>query len=252
MLVGRQVLEDDLDPAVARDAALEQAALALDLALDQQARAVAANAAKRAQHLGHGLALAEEAGGIEEAQALRIGLLRPREAQQLGVDAPVHARALDPHLRVALLLAGGQRVDDVEGALRGLDVAARELLPDEAPDGAHAGRRAAPRSPRSRSSGRRARGRARSRGPRRPARRSGSGTREASADPRLVPDPGAVDERGPDVAGPGRPREHERLVAERVERRAQLARDHALPAVEPVGADPDSHRREGRWVRARC
>ena len=38
-----------------------------------------------------------------------------------------------------------------------------------------------------------------------------------------------------------RPAEDERLVAELVERGAELAGDDALPAVEPEGADPDLH-----------
>ena len=59
-----------------------------------------------------------------------------RVGEQLRVDSPANARALDPELGVALALAGGQRVDHVERPLRGLDVARRdELLPDEAADG---------------------------------------------------------------------------------------------------------------------
>ena len=88
--------------------------------------------------------------------------------------------------------------------------------------------------------------------PARPARRPGSGIAEASVTRGWSQTPVRSTNDGRMFVGPGRPGEHERLVTERVERGAQLARDDALPAVEPVGADPDSHRREGRWVRARC
>ena len=59
--------------------------------------------------------------------------------------------------------------------------------------------------------------------------------------PRLVPDVVAVERPGPRAALLLRPREHEGLVAELVERRAQLAADHGLAAVEPLADDPDAH-----------
>ncbi len=257
MLGHREVLEDDPDARVAVGGAPQGLELTLDLALDDQPCARVLDSPERLQDLGQRLALAEKAGRIEEDDSRRLLRCAPRSAvaplagrvsQQLGVDSPTDPRALDPELRVAFLLAGGHRVDDVERSTRGLDVHIGEVLPDEA---------------------------ARGPDPRRAERLDrletvvlveegelelvlappGDDLRRRDPvlggvrDIRLVPDPGVVDERRADVAGAGRPREHERLVPERVERRAKLARDDPLPAVEPVGADPDPHRREGRWRR---
>ena len=58
----------------------------------------------------------------------------------------------------------------------------------------------------------------------------------------LVPDARVVDERRLDVRVARGAGEDERLVAEGLERRAELAADDALPAVEPVRGDADSHR----------
>ena len=142
VLVGRQVVEHHLDPRVARGAALEHVELALDLALDHQPRVGVVEAPKRLQHLGDRLALAQEARGIEDsvqrAPSAR-GPVRVAYCRSSGW-IPQRTRGLSiPMRRVALLLAGGQRVDDLERALGRLDVLGRELLPDEAARGRDAG-----------------------------------------------------------------------------------------------------------------
>ena len=57
----------------------------------------------------------------------------------------------------------------------------------------------------------------------------------------LVPDVVAVERAGPRAALLLRAREHEGLVAEVVEGRAQLPADHGLAAVEPLRDDPYTH-----------
>ena len=163
---------------------------------------------------------------------------------------PQRTRGLSIPIRVALLLAGGQRVDDVERSLSPARRARAGTAPRRSARRCAPRFRAAPGSPRSRSSGRRRRARARSRAPHPTSSCGGDLVADASVTPRLIPDAGVVDESGADVLAAGRPGEDEGLVTEVVERRAKLAGDHALSAIEPVGADPDPHRTQPRAASA--
>ena len=50
------------------------------------------------------------------------------------MTAPGYVGRLDAQLAVARLLGAGERVDDVVGLERAVDMVRREVLPDEAPD----------------------------------------------------------------------------------------------------------------------
>ena len=176
--------------------------------------------------------------GRRVAVALRAG----GWLQQLGVDAPLDVGALDSQLGVAVALGERQRVDRVVGPLRRLDVLGGEVLPDEAADRADAER------------------------PQRLDRiplvvlveedqlepvRAGPllvlGDRDlvgrGLGHPGLVPDRVALALgrrfRARSRPGPG---EHEGLVAEPIEGRADLAGDDGLTARRPLADDPDPHR----------
>ena len=215
---------------------------------------VAASARERLDDLGERLALAHErAGHVEPDLILSLGEpRRPRRRsggavgcvfEQLRVAAPGQQRALDPEAPVALLLGARERVDHVVGAPRRRRVGGREALPDEAPDRPHAAR---------------------------PQRRDlvelvvlvaehgvervlrGPAQVLVAGDvglgplghPRLLPDrvgdPLLIRARAL-----ARLRQDEGLVAELVERRADVAGDHRLAAREPLAYQSHSHGGEG-------
>ena len=155
------------------------------------------------------------------------------DLDQLRVAAPRHVGRLKAHLAVALLLGACHREDDVVGTARALDMLGGEVLPHEAADDLHAS-----------------------------LSQLGE-LREAvvlvaedrldalALDPlgvvgerdvvlrrlghaRLVPDVVARQRAGLRAALLLRAGEDERLVAQRVERRARLAAHHGLAAVEPL------------------
>ena len=157
------------------------------------------------------------------------------------MDAPADRRGLvDPHRRVALALAGRQRVDRLQRPLRA-PTRSPEIQPHRvrsAPRSGDPGCRAAPSidsnsqfwvEQRQLELVRRAPSTP-------PAPRPPSGYAEASVTPGWSQTPLRSTNDGWDVRRPRRPGEDEGLVPELVERRAHLAGDHALPAVEPVGA----------------
>ena len=182
--------------------------------------------------------------GCSASRPLRPASGRSRRSrlQQLGMDAPLDVGALDPQLGVAVALGERQRVDRVVGPLRRLDVLGGEVLPDEPADRADAER------------------------PQRLDRiplvvlveqdqlepvRAGPllvlGDRDlvgrGLGHPGLLPDRVALalGRRFRPRSRPG-PGEHEGLVAEPIEGRADLAGDHGLTAGRPLADDPDPHR----------
>ena len=162
------------------------------------------------------------------------------DREQLGVDPPRDVWGLEPEGQVALLLAAGERVDDVERLAGAGDIAGGELLPDEAADRqdplatergqlgelvvlvAEDGLDAAAGDPGAVLLG---------------GDLEGGGL----VDPRLVPDVVALE---PALHRPPlllRPRQDVGLVPELVERRAELAGHHRLAPVEPFRDEPDAH-----------
>ena len=156
------------------------------------------------------------------------------------MQSPAHVRALDPELRVALLLAAGQRVEDVVGALRRLGLVGAEHLPDEPADRLDSGL---------------------------PDPRDlvvlvavvpVDGLDPVVGDPALVlaewnlpvgglGDAGLIPDAGPIDVGrhrplvAGRTGEDECLMALGVERIAEVAGDERLAAVEPLGDQTYAH-----------
>ena len=184
------------------------------------------------------LSLRHEAAGVEQAHDLGIGV--DGLADQLGVDAVGHARRLEAEHAVALDLARGHRIHGGEGRARRFDMLRAEVLPDEPPVGAD------PRLAKRRDllelvvlvEERRVQGVVAA-----PGQHLLSRDVIARGDGHalLVPDARVVDERRLDVRVACGAGEDEGLVPEGLERRAELAADHALPAVEPVGGDADPH-----------
>lgn len=181
----------------------------------------------------------ESAALVRRGGALQ--LLRHRH--QLRGTAPADPGGFDAHRLVALALAGREAVDPVEGAAGGLDVLVGEVLPDEAADRADAGI-AEPGDlvelvvlieQDQVDSGRLGPGE---------VLVAGDQVVAGGGHPLLRPDAFGVDPAGLDVRLPRRPGQDVGLVPEPVEGRPDLAGDDGLPAVEPVGDDPDPHRLE--------
>ncbi len=247
------VAETQLDPLVAAHLAAEPVEpVALDLRLDEQPQVRVLRSHEGLDHRFQRFAMADEAAREDEVddravlalgrgRVTRVGRVGVwREAEQLGMDAPRHARRLQAHVRVAHLLGLGHRVDRVVGLAGAGKVLGGEVLPDEAPDDADA------------------------------AGAQGCELGElvvlvaeqdvdrVVGDPRLVLGERHLELRGlgdaflvPDPRPLQRPRsrplltprpgEHERLMPELVDRRAHVAANDRLTAVEPLRHDPHPH-----------